>query len=50
MRLFLLALKPHLPAHRLATDHAALIRGLERDGPPVLREHLRAAAATLVDA
>jgi DNA-binding GntR family transcriptional regulator len=50
MRLFLLALKPHLPAHRLATDHAALIRGLERDGPSVLREHLRTAAATLVDA
>ena len=50
MRLFLLALKPHVPADRLAADHAALIRGLERDGPSVLREHLRAAAATLVDA
>jgi len=49
MRLFLLALKPHLPADRLARDHAALIRGLERDGPSVLREHLRAAAATLAD-
>jgi DNA-binding GntR family transcriptional regulator len=47
MRLFLLALKPHLPADRLAADHAALIRGLERDGPDVLREHLRAAAETL---
>jgi DNA-binding GntR family transcriptional regulator len=50
MRLFLLALQPHLPAARLAADHAALIRGLERSGPDVLREHLRAAAATLVDA
>jgi DNA-binding GntR family transcriptional regulator len=50
MRLFLLALKPHLPVDRIAADHAALIRGLERDGPEVLREHLRAAAATLVDA
>ena len=50
MRLFLLALKPHVPAARLAADHAALIRGLERDGPSVLREHLRAAAATLVGA
>jgi DNA-binding GntR family transcriptional regulator len=49
MRLFLLALKPHIPAAELAADHAALVRGLERDGPPVLREHLRAAAATLVD-
>jgi hypothetical protein len=50
MQLFLLALRPHIPADRLAADHAALVRGLERDGPPVLREHLRAAAETLVDA
>jgi len=50
MRLFLLALKPHVPAHGLAADHAALVRGLERDGPDVLREHLRTAADTLVDA
>ena len=48
MRLFLLALRPHIPLERLAADHVALVRGLERDGPPVLREHLRAAAATLV--
>jgi DNA-binding GntR family transcriptional regulator len=47
MRLFLLALKPHLPADRLAADHAALVRGLEREGPSVLREHLRVAAETL---
>jgi DNA-binding GntR family transcriptional regulator len=50
MRLFLLALRSHIPPARLAADHAALVRGLERDGPPALREHLRAAAATLVDA
>jgi DNA-binding GntR family transcriptional regulator len=50
MRLFLLALQPHIPPDRLAADHAALIRGLERDGPSVLREHLRVAAETLVDA
>ena len=37
-------------AERLAADHVALVRGLERDGPPVLREHLRVAAETLVDA
>jgi DNA-binding GntR family transcriptional regulator len=49
MRLFLLALKPHIPAAELAADHAALVRGLERDGPAVLREHLRDAAARLVD-
>jgi DNA-binding GntR family transcriptional regulator len=48
MRLFLLALRPHVPADRLAADHAALVRGLERDGPSVLREHLRTAAETLV--
>jgi DNA-binding GntR family transcriptional regulator len=50
MRLFLLALKPHVPADRLAADHAALVRGLERHGPDVLRTHLRTAADTLVDA
>ena len=48
MRLFLLALQPHVPPAQLARDHAALVRGLERDGPPVLREHLRVAAETLV--
>ncbi len=48
MRLFLLALKPHLPAAQLAADHAQLIAGLERDGPEILREHLRSAAETLV--
>jgi DNA-binding GntR family transcriptional regulator len=47
MRLFLLALQPHIPPAELAADHAALVRGLETDGPSVLREHLRAAAATL---
>jgi DNA-binding GntR family transcriptional regulator len=50
MRLFLLALQPYLPADQLANDHAALIAGLERDGPAVLREHLRSAAETLVHA
>jgi DNA-binding GntR family transcriptional regulator len=48
MRLFLLALQPHVPPAELAADHAALVRGLERDGPTVLREHLRKAAETLV--
>jgi DNA-binding GntR family transcriptional regulator len=47
MRLFLLALKPHIPARQLADDHAKLVAGLESDGPQVLREHLRAAAETL---
>jgi DNA-binding GntR family transcriptional regulator len=47
MQLFLLALRQHVPPEQLAADHVALVRGLERDGPPVLREHLRAAAETL---
>jgi DNA-binding GntR family transcriptional regulator len=47
MRLFLLALKPHIPPQQLADDHAALVAGLETAGPEVLREHLRAAADTL---
>jgi DNA-binding GntR family transcriptional regulator len=47
MRLFLLALKPHIPPQQLADDHAKLVEGLETVGPQVLREHLRAAADTL---
>jgi DNA-binding GntR family transcriptional regulator len=50
MRLFLLALSPHLDPAALAADHVALFRDLERDGPPALREHLRTAAETLVGA
>jgi DNA-binding GntR family transcriptional regulator len=50
MRLFLLALRPHLDPSELAADHAALISDLERHGPAALREHLRTAAATLVGA
>jgi DNA-binding GntR family transcriptional regulator len=49
MRLFLLQLQPLLPADRLAADHAALVAGLEGDGPTVLREHLRAAADALAE-
>lgn len=50
MRLFLGALRPHLPPDQLAADHVALVEGLERDGPAVLREHLRIAADTLAGA
>jgi hypothetical protein len=32
----------------MASDHAALVAGLEDEGPPVLREHLREAAAALL--
>ena len=49
-RLFLLQIRPAWPLERLADDHLALIAGLETDGPDVLRAHLRASAAELVDA
>jgi DNA-binding GntR family transcriptional regulator len=48
MRLFLLALKPYIPAAELAADHTALVERLEREGPAVLRRHLHDAAARLV--
>jgi DNA-binding GntR family transcriptional regulator len=47
MQLFLLALRPHLEPAQLAADHVALVRGLERRGPSVLRDHLRRSAETL---
>jgi DNA-binding GntR family transcriptional regulator len=48
MRLFLAQLEPLWTRERMATGHAALVRGLERDGPAVLREHLRESALALV--
>ena len=45
--LFLLQLQPHVDAAGLAADHARLVRALEREGPGVLRGHLRASAETL---
>ena len=45
--LFLLQLQPHVDAAGLAADHAQLVHALERDGPGVLRGHLRASAETL---
>ena len=47
MRLFLLALRPHLDPPRLAADHKALVEDLEAHGPAALRDHLRIAAETL---
>ena len=43
-------LEPLWSAERMAADHVALVRGLERDGPAVLREHLGESAAALVAA
>ena len=50
LRLFLNQLEPLWSAEKMAADHAALVRGLERDGPAVLRAHLAESAATLVAA
>jgi DNA-binding GntR family transcriptional regulator len=50
LKLFMNQLEPLWSAERMAADHAALVRGLERDGPAVLREHLSESAAALVAA
>jgi DNA-binding GntR family transcriptional regulator len=50
LQLFLAQLEPLWSVERMAADHAALVRGLERDGPTVLREHLGESAAALVAA
>jgi DNA-binding GntR family transcriptional regulator len=50
MQLFLAQLEPLWSVERMAADHAALVRGLERDGPTVLREHLAESATALVAA
>jgi hypothetical protein len=47
MRLFVLQLRPLFSAAGIAADHTALIAGLEREGPEVLRGHLSDAAARL---
>ena len=43
-------LEPLWSAERMAADHVALVRGLERDGPAALRGHLCESAAALVAA
>jgi DNA-binding GntR family transcriptional regulator len=50
LRLFLNQLEPLWSTQRMAADHVALVRGLERAGPDVLREHLAESAAALVAA
>ena len=50
LQLFLTQLEPLWSVERMAADHATLVRGLERDGPVVLREHLSESAAALVAA
>jgi DNA-binding GntR family transcriptional regulator len=48
-RLFLLQIRPFWTLEQLAADHLQLVVDLEAHGPEVLRPHLRAAAAALVD-
>jgi DNA-binding GntR family transcriptional regulator len=50
LKLFMNQLEPLWSAERMAADHAALVRGLERDGPAALRGHLSESAAALVAA
>jgi DNA-binding GntR family transcriptional regulator len=50
LKLFLNQLEPLWSRERMAADHAALMRGLERDGPAALRDHLTESAAALVAA
>jgi DNA-binding GntR family transcriptional regulator len=45
--LFLSQLRPVWTRERLGPDHVALIAGLEREGPDVLREHMAAALRAL---
>jgi DNA-binding GntR family transcriptional regulator len=48
LRLFLNQLEPLWTRERMASDHAALVKGLEERGPDVLREHLHESAAALI--
>ena len=50
LRLFMNQLEPLWTRERMASGHAALVAGLESEGPAVLREHLRESAAALVAA
>jgi len=50
MQLFMNQLEPLWSRERMAADHVALVRGLERDGPVALRGHLSESAAALVAA
>jgi DNA-binding GntR family transcriptional regulator len=50
LRLFILQLEPLWSPRRMAADHAALVAGLEREGPAVLRTHLRESASALAAA
>ena len=48
MRLFLVQLRPAWTLDRMAAGHAALIEGLEAEGPDVLRGHLHESAEAVL--
>jgi DNA-binding GntR family transcriptional regulator len=48
LRLFLVQLRPAWDLAALAAEHAALLDGIERDGPDVLRAHIEASTKALV--
>jgi DNA-binding GntR family transcriptional regulator len=48
MRLFVVSLRPHWSLERMTAQHEELIEGLERVGPPALREHLRAGEESVI--
>jgi DNA-binding GntR family transcriptional regulator len=48
MRLFVVSIRPHWSLARMAVQHEELIEGLERTGPPALREHLRAGEQSVI--
>jgi DNA-binding GntR family transcriptional regulator len=50
MQLFMNQLEPLWSRERMAADHVALVRGLQRDGPAALRCHLGVSAAALAAA
>jgi DNA-binding GntR family transcriptional regulator len=48
LALFLLQLRPVWSLERMRTHHEELVRGLEAEGPDVLRRHLRDGAAAVL--
>ena len=48
MHLFVVQLKPTWSLARMAEHHERLLDGLEAEGPPALRRHLRDGAQTVI--
>jgi DNA-binding GntR family transcriptional regulator len=48
LELLLLQLRPVWPLDRMRSHHEELVAGLEREGPPILRRHLREGQAAVL--